>query len=75
MKSFVKATDREASGFAFLQEKFPQISMEKLKTGIFNGPQIRELMKDPMFDKAPSKAKLFTMQSLKSVVPGKPLEC
>ena len=60
----MKAMDR----FAFLQEKFSQISMEKLKAGIFECPQIRELMKDPMFDKVLSKAKLSTLQSLKSVV-------
>ena len=50
MKNFVKAKDREGSGFAFFQEKFPRISIEKLNVGIFDSPQIRELMKDPMFD-------------------------
>ena len=58
MKNFVKAMDREGSGFAFLQ-KFPQISMKKLKAVIFDGPQIRELMKDPMFDKTLSEVELF----------------
>ena len=57
MKNFVKTMDRESSGFAFLQ-KFLQISLEKLKAGIFDSPQIRELTKGPMFDKAPSKAEL-----------------
>ena len=42
--------------------------MEKLKTDIFDDPQIRELMKDPMFDKALSKAELSAWQLLKSVV-------
>ena len=42
--------------------------MEKLKAGIFDNPQIRELMKDPMFDKARSKAELFAWKSLMSVV-------
>ena len=51
MKKFVKAMDREGSRFVFLQ-KFPQISMEKLEAGIFDGPQIRELRKDSMFDEA-----------------------
>ena len=52
--------------------------MEKLKAGIFDVPQIRELMKDPMFDEAQSKAELFVWQPLKSAVkklPGKPPEC
>ena len=68
MKNFVKAMDKESSEFAFLLEKFPQISMEKLKAGIFDSPQIRELMKDPIFDKALSGAKLSPWQSLKSLV-------
>ena len=51
----MKAMDRKGRGFAFLQ-KFPRINMEKLKVGIFDGHQIRELMKDPMFDEALSKA-------------------
>ena len=68
MKDFVKAKDREGSGFAFLQEKFPLISVEKLKAGIFDSLKIRELMKDPVFDEALRKAELFAWQSLKSAV-------
>ncbi len=59
--------DREDSGFAFLQ-KFPGINMEKLKAAIFDCSQIRELMKDPMFDEALSKSELSIKQFLKSVV-------
>ena len=44
MTNFVKAMDKKGSKFAFLQERFPQISMEKLKAGIFDSPQIREFM-------------------------------
>ena len=70
--------DREESRFAFWQEKFPWISMEKLKVGIFDSSQIRELMKDLMFDIALSKVELSVWQWLKSVVTnflGKPPEC
>ena len=42
MKNFVKVMDWLISGFAFLQ-KFPRISMEKLKAVVYDGPQIREL--------------------------------
>ena len=35
--------------------------MEKLKVGIFDNHQIRELMKDPMFDKALSKAETICL--------------
>ena len=63
MKNFVKAMNR----FAFFQEKFPQISMKKLEAGIFDGPQIRELMKDQMFEEVLSEDELFAWQSLKSI--------
>ena len=75
MKNFVKAMDREVSGFAFLPEKFPQISMEKLKTSIFDGPQIRELTKDQMFDKALSEAELAVLEVSSYKLPGEPTEC
>ena len=65
MKNFVKAMDREGRGFAFLQENFPWINMGKLKAGIFDSPQIRELIKDPMFDETLSKAELSARKSLK----------
>ena len=68
MKNFVREMDREGSGFAFLPEKFTRTSIEKLKVGIFDDPQITELIKDPMFDEALNEAELSTWQSLKSVV-------
>ena len=68
MKNFVKAMDKEGSRFDFLQKKFPWISMENVKDGISDSPLIRELMKDPIFDEALSKAELSVWQSLKSGV-------
>ena len=41
--------------------------MESLKSGIFDGPQVRELMKDPMFDGTRSEDELSTWQSPKLV--------
>ena len=77
MKNFVKAMDREGSRFAFLQ-KFLQICMEKLKAGIFDGPQIRVLMNDPMFNAVLSEAELSAWKSLKAScykLPGQLPEC
>jgi hypothetical protein len=31
-------------------EKFPRLSTEKIKAGVFIGPQIRQLFRDPQFD-------------------------
>ena len=42
--------------------------MEKLKVDIFDGPQIRELMKDQMFDQALIEDELSARQSLKSII-------
>ena len=41
MKNFVKAIDKEGDRFAFLQEKFLRIIMEKLKAGLSDLPLIR----------------------------------
>ena len=70
----MKATYKEGSRFAFFQ-KFLWISMEKLKAGIFDSPQIKELLKDPMFHKALDKAELSARQPLKSVVTNFLVQC
>ncbi|GBN15151.1 hypothetical protein AVEN_73620-1 [Araneus ventricosus] len=50
MKNFVKAMDCGRSGFQYLSLKFPKVSEAKIKEGIFVGPQIIQLMKDPVFE-------------------------
>ena len=52
MKFFAKVLDKNNPGFLYLQEKFPQLSQEKLKAGIFDGPQIRQLMCDKLFQES-----------------------
>ena len=49
MKQFVKALKKDGNCFSYICTKFPGISMEKIKGGIFDEPQIRELMKDQRF--------------------------
>jgi len=49
MKQFVKALDKNGDCFRYICNRFPATSYEKVKTGIFDGPQIRKLMKDPAF--------------------------
>lgn len=51
IKQFVKALDKEGDCFKYICRKFPKLSMEKLKGGIFDGPQIRQLIKDADFIK------------------------
>ena len=52
MENFVKALDRNGSGFFFLCEKFKRKTMEKFKAALFDGPEIREIMKDASFDES-----------------------
>ena len=49
MKQFVKALDEDGDCFNYIAKTFPGLSMEKLKTGIFDGPQICKLMQDQTF--------------------------
>ena len=49
MNQFVKALDKEGSCFQYLFTSFPNLSIEKLKAGVFDGPQIRKLVNDPCF--------------------------
>ncbi|GBM89684.1 hypothetical protein AVEN_65495-1 [Araneus ventricosus] len=50
MKNFAKAMDCGGSGFQYLRLKFPKMSETKIKEGIFVGPQIRQLVKDPVVE-------------------------
>ena len=49
MKQFVTALDKEGDCFKYLGVKFPAITEEKLKAGIFDEPQIQRLLNDPVF--------------------------
>ena len=48
-KQFVKALNKEGACFRYIQDKFPNLSAEKVKQSVFVGPQIRTLTKDPQF--------------------------
>ena len=41
MKQFGKTLDKEGDCFKYLCVKFPVITEEKFKAGVFDGPQIR----------------------------------
>ena len=49
MKQFVKALDRSGDCFGYICSIFPGLSYEKKKAGIFDGPQIRTLIRDQHF--------------------------
>ena len=45
----MKALDKDGGCFQYICNKFPGLSYEKAKAGIFYGPQIRTLIKDINF--------------------------
>ena len=49
MKQFVKALDKGGNCLYYIAKTFPGFSIEKLKAGIFDGPQIHKLMQDQTF--------------------------
>ena len=49
MQQYIKILDKEHECFKYLAGKFPKLSQAKIKVGIFNGPDIRKLMKDDAF--------------------------
>jgi len=44
IKNFVKTMDQNSAGFTYLKNKFPRISNDKIKEGVFVGLQIRKLI-------------------------------
>lgn len=68
MKQFVKALDKNGLCFAYIGKKMPQLSMEKIKAGIFDGPQIRQLIKDPDFINSMIKIEQKAWNSFVSIV-------
>ena len=49
IKQYVKALDKDGGCFQHICNKFPGLSYQKAKAGIFDGPQIRTLVKDINF--------------------------
>lgn len=68
MKQFVKSLDRDGSCFTYICQKFPQLTMEKIKAGIFDGPQIRQLTKDSQFKNSMTELELKAWTAFVSVM-------
>lgn len=68
MKAFVKGMDQDGEGFMYLKEKFPGLSNEKIKEGVFVGPDIRKLIQDDQFDKKLNNKELKAWKAFKSVI-------
>ena len=49
MKQFVRTLNKDGLCIEYIAHKLPGLTIEKLKAGIFDGPQIRQLINDPHF--------------------------
>ena len=68
MKHFVKALDTDGYCFKYLCESFPALSYEKIQAGVFDCPQIRQLMKDNAFLNSMNETERQAWLSFVSVV-------
>ena len=57
-KQFFKALCKEGNCFQYIKASFPSVSEKKIKAGVFDGPQIRKLIKEPNF--------IFSMNDVES---------
>ena len=68
MKQFVKTLEKNGGCFKYLCRFFPGLSLEKLKAGIFDGPQIRKLISNPNFTKNMTDVELSAWSSFVSLI-------
>ena len=67
-ENFVKGTDKDGEEFKYLQGKFLALPKAKLQADIFDGFQIRELLKDGDFERSFSVTELQVWKGLKAVI-------
>ena len=68
MKQFVKALSKKGKCFKYICTKFPGLTVEKLKSDISNGPQIRKLINDQEFSSSMSQQELYAWDAFVKVV-------
>lgn len=68
IKQFTKALDKDGGCFTHMCHAFPGLTIEKLKAGIFDGPQIRQLIRDPEFENSMKEVELEAWKAFVLVV-------
>ncbi|QQP48982.1 Uncharacterized protein FKW44_009477 [Caligus rogercresseyi] len=68
MKQFTRALDKDGRCFNYLCRAFPRLTSEKVKAGIFDGPQIRKLIKDTEFQNSMNTLECAVWKSFVQVV-------
>ena len=64
----IKALKKDGDCFTYLCQAFPGLKMEKLKVGIFDSPQIRQLIRDPEFENSMNEVELKAWKAFVLVV-------
>ena len=67
MKQFVKALNKEGTCFQYICKTFPGLTIEKLKAGVFHGPDIRKLIQDENFVTSMNQLQSKTWRSFVAV--------
>ena len=68
IKQFVKALEKNGDCFKYICMKFPGLTIEKFKAGIFDGPQILKSMNDANFGNFMNPAELSACTAFANVV-------
>ena len=68
MKQFVKALNHEGECFKYILTALPSLSIEKIKAGVFDGPQIRQLINDDRFPLTMTEIEENAWSSFKDIV-------
>ena len=68
MKQFVKALEKDSDCFKYICMQFPSLTIEKLKAGNFDGPQIQKLMNDSNVCNFTTPAELSAWMAFRNVV-------
>ena len=70
MKQFVKALNVEGDCFQFICTTFPGLSYDKIKAGVFDGTQIKKLMKCQNFSSSMTDVEKRAWNAFVAVVKG-----
>jgi len=65
---FVKALKKEGECYQYLQQQFPKLSEAKLKEGVFEGSQIRKMLRGDSFIEHMNDTEKATWDSFKETV-------
>lgn len=68
MKQFARTLDNDGAAFKYLIKFFPQKSDQKLIAGIYDGPEIRRLMKCKIFPKKLNKDERAAWDAFRAVI-------